>query len=298
MTSAASHAFGLCVGAVPDILVFLLILMPVTLGAGFFFAIVLLDESSQYPGLAIPGHDQAGGEGYARLLGSSPVWAPFWGMFGEYGKEHADMSSVGEHGENEEFPSSVMVNVVLWVYLFVSQVVLLNLLIAMMADSYAKVTSDGEVQALYDREGLIRELKDSKPPLAAPLNLLHICCYAVPVRLYRICTGSSDLVAPHDGFKRIPEWQDLRSLQRIEEEAHKKAVGTSLKREQSTVDAQLERQSEATQHLLQMLRRLQEKLLIGIDTRLDKIEQRLQMGGELAPMVRRGSVSGMAKSSS
>ena len=272
--------------------------MPVTLGAGFFFAIVLLDESSQYPGLAIPGHDQAGGEGYARLLGSSPVWAPFWGMFGEYGKEHADMSSVGEHGENEEFPSSVMVNVVLWVYLFVSQVVLLNLLIAMMADSYAKVTSDGEVQALYDREGLIRELKDSKPPLAAPLNLLHICCYAVPVRLYRICTGSSELVAPHDGFKRIPAWQDLRSLQRIEKEAHKKAVGTSLNLVQSTVDAQLERQSEATQHLLQMLRRLQEKLLIGIDTRLDKIEQRLQMGGELAPIARRGSMSGMVKSSS
>jgi|TARA_B110001469_G_C9585329_1_gene290355 hypothetical protein len=41
--------------------------------------------------------------------------------------------------------------VLLWIYLFIATIILINLLIAQMADTYSRVTADGQIRWLFER---------------------------------------------------------------------------------------------------------------------------------------------------
>ena len=106
---------------------------------------------------------------------------PFWGIFGSYNKDfHTDeVSSEGD-------PVSVVGPTLLWIYLFITTIILVNLLIAQMSDTYAKVTEKERSVWQYERAHLIDEFKDTKPPLPPPLNVLWYAFVTLPTWTYKL----------------------------------------------------------------------------------------------------------------
>lgn len=68
--------------------------------------------------------------------------------------------------------------VLLWMYTFVSQVVLINLLIAMMTETYESVKGNADNEWRFVRVSAINEAAAAAPippPLSLPFLLVEIC---------------------------------------------------------------------------------------------------------------------------
>eukprot|EP00966_Prymnesium_polylepis_P064300 1490869-Prymnesium_polylepis.1 len=114
------------------------------------------------------------------FLGGSPIYFTLWGVVG--GLESVELLTVVK--EEREQPTVSLACIMLWYYQFMTGVVLVNLLIAMMSDTYAGTTAEGERRWLYNRSILIREYLE-KPPTPSPFNILWYCFYQVPHWLAR-----------------------------------------------------------------------------------------------------------------
>ena len=75
------------------------------------------------------------------------------------------------------------------VYQFIIGVLLVNLLIAMMSDTYARVMEKGRERWTFERASLISEFKDTKPPLPPPFNVLWQLLVELPAkwRAHSLC---------------------------------------------------------------------------------------------------------------
>jgi len=138
--------------------------------SGFCFALVGLSETADHHTHLIgEGHVVRTGVDAALHAGSDGklalVWQPFWAMFAEFDIE--ELSSV-------PFGLPLM-----WVYVLIANVVLVNMLIAMFADTYTRIKMNAEIEYRYQRFLHIFEYQHVvhhlPPPFNAPLLLLDSC---------------------------------------------------------------------------------------------------------------------------
>ena len=124
-------------------------------------------------------------------------------------------------------PTAIMAPSMLWLYEFFSVVLLMNLLVALMSDTYARVTAEGELRWQYSRAQLIREYL-SQSPLPAPFNVLYYALYSLPrVVIKWYCEKMRGEEWLDDaGFKYIPPQRMLTSLRRAENDAVRKFLAT------------------------------------------------------------------------
>ena len=163
----------------------------------------------------------------------SPFWSPFWGVFGNFNNAAAAL---------EQEPTQVMVPMLGWFYLFIATIVLVNLLIAQMADTYSRVMEDGVIRWQFGRAALISEYKDTKPPLPPPLNVLCIAYYLVRGIIDRVNNASTGTIpALTGGFKAIVSGLQLRVLERREGAALKETLRQREKRQDDSAEARDQR---------------------------------------------------------
>ena len=97
----------------------------------------------------------------------SPFWVSFWGLLGEH-----DLEGFLE-GTEGVYPSHVLLPFLLYIYLLLTTVVLVNLLIAQMSETYTSFLETAREEWAYRRASLIAEFKDDYDgKLPPPLNLI------------------------------------------------------------------------------------------------------------------------------
>ena len=169
------------------------------------------------------------------FLGDSPFYDPFWSIFGEY-----DVDLIAG-GLGASMPTAIVAPTLLWLYLFVVLVVLVNLLIAQMSDTYARITGEGLLRWQFERAQLITEFKDTKPPLPPPFNVLWFAFVNVPTSWYRwyIAKYYNTVRVGSKGFKLVPVQQELSVLYQREEEAVKRCLQERERRQSEKSEAQM-----------------------------------------------------------
>ena len=135
-------------------------------------------------------------------------------------------------------PTTTLTPILLWVYQFVAAIILINLLIAQMADTYGRVTADGLVRWQFERAALISEYKDTKPPLPPPVNLLCVLGNLLRGLLSRACAEGDAPSTP--GFQTIPDTMQLRILERREDSALKECLRQRAKRKKASPETKAE----------------------------------------------------------
>ena len=142
-----------------------------------------------------------------------PLTMPFWGIVGYF--NHYNLPSQAGSAD----PTRFLVAVIVFLYL-IGIVILVNLMIAAMSETYARVRDASALYWLFERAQLIQEFK-RKGALPPPLNVLTILIHDLPVGVAycaRSCKCSSVaqklLVWLHgedaneeisrDGFRLIP----------------------------------------------------------------------------------------------
>ena len=154
-----------------------------------------------------------------QIFGDNVLWAPFWGLMEGTGSFQASL----RQNDGQE-PTHTLAPVLLWVYIFASTVILINLLIAQMADTFSRVTADGRIRWQFERSALISEYKDTKPPLPPPLNILWLAYSGVSGAVARCCAKNGEEYPKPEGFKTAPDIMDLRIFERREQTALKECL--------------------------------------------------------------------------
>jgi len=117
-------------------------------------------------------------------LPSSPLFIPLWASLGAIDLEHMQ-----EYLNSYDRVNSVLGPALLWIFSFMSTVVLVNLLIAMMADTFQKIEAEGLKQWQFHRIQIILEYKDERESLPPPFNV-WILLYRLVLKLgRRLVTG-------------------------------------------------------------------------------------------------------------
>ena len=109
---------------------------------------------------------------------SGAMWAPLWAIFGDPSPENY----------------SWLASILIWVYCLVGNIVLVNLLVAMFADSYTKIASQSEIEYFFLRSTHLYEYQNSVLSMPPVLNL--------PLILM-------------DGLCRIRDWSPSRTVTRL-----------------------------------------------------------------------------------
>jgi len=89
-----------------------------------------------------------------------PLLVPVWAMYGELG-------AIEQLDQWSPFFGQTM----LWLYVLVSNVLLVNLLIAMMSDSYSEIKENADVEWKFNRMNTVIEAVERIHPLPPPLSL-------------------------------------------------------------------------------------------------------------------------------
>ena len=203
----------------------------------------------------------------------SPFWTPVWGLLGDADRERMLEATSGVE------PSRTVLQVLLWLYMFLTTVVLVNLLIAQMSQTYERGMEQGKEDWCFRRAALIIEFKDTlRGTLPPPFNLVHL-----PARLLLRLTqkllgaakrsddrasGMSTSSLPSGrGFRLIPaqavqdtllrgEYEALCRCVEAQQEAHEGELSTilgSLQARLDQVEASSENRSERLNAQLQGL---------------------------------------------
>jgi len=201
-------------------------ILSLVISAGFAFAFVILEPSS-----VLEDHS------WALFMGLHPVYESIWMWVGagvHSDRETIDGVTLGPNGA-PELPTAVLFPSLMWVYQFIIGVLLVNLLIAMMSDTYARVMEKGRERWTFERAGLIAEFKDTKPPFPPPFNVLWQLFVELPAKRL----GGDDDEVDMDGFKTVPDLKLLRKLEGDEKAHLKKCIEAQAEREQDGQDWQI-----------------------------------------------------------
>jgi hypothetical protein len=220
-----------------DVVYFMVIFLVLTIGFGVSFAVLLPNAMS---------------EPWYRVMGSNPLWGPFWGVFGGFdvsGPLALEKAVAGDCQPTavddcllvEQLePTTTLTPILLWIYQFVAAIILINLLIAQMADTYGRVTADGLVRWQFERAALISEYKDTKPPLPPPLNLLCVTYNLLQWLLAKFCPGLAKEQDVTPGFQKVPDTMQLRILERREHSALKECLRQRAKKNKESPETKAE----------------------------------------------------------
>ena len=154
----------------------------------------------------------------------------------------------------------VVLPALLWIYLFVGAVVLVNMLIAQMADTFSKITAEGLLRWQFERAQLISEFKETKPPLPPPLNVLWLLFVTLPWKLSGRDTGLG-------GFKTFPTSRKMANL--VTSEAA--ALHRCLLRREAKKAATMEAQIDKTNKEIARLQSQNQTRFENLNGRLDKL---------------------------
>ena len=213
-----------------DVVYFMVIFLVLTVGFGVSFAVLLPNAMS---------------EPWYRVMGNNPLWGSFWGVFGSFDVSGplALEKAIAEGGDvlvEQLEPTTTLTPILLWIYQFVAAIILINLLIAQMADTYGRVTADGLVRWQFERAALISEYKDTKPPLPPPANLLCFTYSLLQWLLAKFCPGFVGDGEVTPGFQKVPDTMQLRILERREESALKECLRQRAKRKKASPETKAE----------------------------------------------------------
>ncbi|XP_021375671.1 transient receptor potential cation channel subfamily M member 5-like [Mizuhopecten yessoensis] len=117
---------------------------------------------------------------------------PYWNLYGELNLNILELKEpdctfdrfLYENGTLPRCPTAIgtyLVPLLMGIYMMFASILLLNLLIAMFSNSYAKVQAETHLHWCYQRFTLIHECS-RRPPFALPFNLTSklfkkICCF-------------------------------------------------------------------------------------------------------------------------
>jgi len=122
---------------------------------------------------------------------SLPVLMPIFGIFGDFDVSVFTDYLAPEYSTDRAW-ISILNNVVgvlmLLFSLLMSTIVLVNLLIAQMSDTYSEIKASSLQQWQFDRIHLILEFKDERGPLPPPLNIIWTIFFdLLYMRVWRKC---------------------------------------------------------------------------------------------------------------
>ena len=101
-----------------------------------------------------------------------PFFIPFWGLLGDL-----DIDTMSEMTPVDSYFADHFAHALLWIYMFVATIVLVNLLIAQMSSSYAKVEEAASQFHNWAYMELVRDSKDQLSPWQPPLNIVQLATY-------------------------------------------------------------------------------------------------------------------------
>lgn len=219
-------------------------------------------------------------------LHESPFWAPFWGLLGDFDLGVVDDAigwpegTIGE-GFMYVLHPRYMVPVVILIYMLFANIVLVNLLIAMMGSTYERLSERATEEWVYERAHLILEFKDTKGPLPPPLNIFSLLpFYGQRLLRFLARTFGDGQVAPErsegmdKGVKFLSPPRVLLSYQRRELEALSHVIKEMKSEEEEQVGRRMDLlSSQLSQGQTGMARSLDE-----LSAQLDKIASRLGQG--------------------
>ena len=250
-----------------------------------FFAFIIVFSFGFGAAFAVlmPGYATAP---WFHVLDQSPLWQPFWGLFGDF-----DLAAMEEYSNFEHYEMSFALPVLLWVYMFLATVVLINLLIAQMSATYENVKAQGEEMWQFERAQLILEYKDGKPPLPPPLNCLWTLFHDIPLFVYNRCRrGPPPEPKVLPGFKMIPSVNRQGAIERFEAESLRRCLERRRKRREEELGAKVESNSAQ----LRELEASNNRRFEAIQGSLDKIKELVEaqnMEAALTPSLRSASAS-------
>ena len=214
------------------------------------------------------------------FMSSGPFQAPFWAVYGEFG----DLDGISRHGS---FAGTGL----MWVYAFVSEILLVNLLIAMMTETYTQIRKNATHEFRFQRILIIDEFMGTvyhiPPPLSLPFLIMHLA-KAIPQwvlwRIHGKTNRSYPRPKPDEHMEdlltfKLPRkhmhvgWRkDLLVLQQMFDEREKKKAGSNerlLLEEQKRMHAELLMTQEVTFRLNEKMNDL--KTQIGPSRRNGRI---------------------------
>lgn len=205
---------------VNDVISFFAFILVFSFGFGVAFSVLMPGASASDPAY--------------HILDTSPLWQPFWGLFGDF-----DLEAMEENTPFGAYDINFAAPVLLWVYMFLTTIMLVNLLIAQMSDTYARVSAEGNKRWQFQRAQLILEYKDLKAPLPQPLNALWALGHDLPALIISRLRKSPATQSIKGGFKLVPIASRQADIERFEGEALKKALAARRVREASKMDAKV-----------------------------------------------------------
>merc|ERR1719473_2200673 len=118
----------------------------------------------------------------------------------------------------------------LYVYMFVTTIVLVNLLIAQMGERYSNILAEADQVWKTERVSLIKEYKDDRDPLPPPLNILLI-----PYDVFHIFTCGRRLKSTR-GFKLRLNRSVASYCYGLQDEMRARYLAKQQARQQETID--------------------------------------------------------------
>jgi len=190
---------------------------------------------------------------------SSPLWMPIWGLMGDF-----DLGSMLENTGSDHIsadsPAFFVLPSLLLIYMFMTTVVLINLLIAQMSSTYEEMNEVAIDEWHYARAGLVEEYMLDKTWLPPPLNLLTHTANATSwvLRLLHLSAHPSD--CERAGFALLMDSAQQLEVRRIEREAAQTVVALSRSDTAATTEAVPPKVAERFDLLEAKLARVLDKL--------------------------------------
>ena len=150
-----------------------------------------------------------------------PGVLPFWAMYGEFGDTEVLADAAVWGGTS-----------VLWCYIFVVNILLVNLLIAMMTETYERVQRQADNEWRFNRVYLVDEFAGSIYPLPPPLSLPYLV-YEFACSFYAWCRRCCCCEAENQRHKRLDTWSAMGASAWAEAHSHGDVLYNSFTAQQS-----------------------------------------------------------------
>ena len=219
---------------------------------------------------------------------SQPMFLPFWGLVGDIELDHF------EEMISALVPTQFLAPLLLWMYLVIANIFLVNLLIATMTATYERVKNQSQLYWNFERTAMILQFKDTKS-LPPPLNLLVVLFYTLPHMVLRLVrcgpsrvfateevVGYESLASHRAGFRAVPSARSLRQLRGRETDARRSYLGLLEKRRKAELHSSVGRLQEGLGELHAASRERHESSLAAMARSQERHEERLD---ELATQV-------------
>ena len=159
------------------------------------------------------------GSGAKRLyfsLSSAP-YLPAFALFGDLGVD--DLEEVAYKGTALNWGYINWAAVASWMYLFLSGILLVNLLIAMLSETYARVKGDADAEWMHRRVRVVDEFCGGTPGLPPPFSLP-----VVLMKMLRCCVRCT----AKRGFEQLAESASDRDNAELDESREADLLSTTI----------------------------------------------------------------------